>query len=62
MNNNNIYSEGFYTRVYICPDCQREVPIGENVYTHKTEKWGILDHTVCKDCHDKIMGDKCINS
>jgi DNA-directed RNA polymerase subunit RPC12/RpoP len=53
--NKKIFAEGFYTRIYICPDCKKEVLIGETVYSHECKNWGILDRNICRDCHVKVM-------
>lgn len=52
------FATGYYTRVFICPDCKRIVPPYEIVYNHDVTRQGILDHTVCEDCHNKIEAQK----
>lgn len=54
------YAAGHYMRVYTCPDCNREVPIAELVYSHEGNNRGILNHTVCKECHFQILARKTL--
>ena len=53
--NNYLSAEGWYTIPHTCPKCQKVIPAFQTVYSHESKTAGILDYTICQDCHDKIM-------